>query len=302
MLASTLSLTPTPSRRRSDFDGAWKFILEVFLPQFFHFFFPHVAAQVDWNHPFEFLEQELRRVTRRARTGRRAVDKLVRVRLLSGTDLWILIHLEIQSQPDPTFPARMFVYYYRLRDRYGVPVASFAVLTDPDPEWRPEGHTEGLWGTRCEFHYEGVKLLDYAGELERLRGDRNPFAAIVEVHLRALATRRVRPERRLREKLELVRSLYRRGFTRDELEELLQFLDRLLVLPENLEAQLDTMVTAIRKGVDCRAGKQGMDRPGDRSREASGRNWAPWDVRTGCRAPPVSALRRSPGGEAHPGL
>jgi len=124
----------------------------------------------------------------------------------------------------------------------------------------------------------------------------------VELHLRALATRGVRPERRLREKLELVRSLYRRGFTRDELEELLQFLDRLLVLPENLEAQLDTMVTAIRKGVDCRAGKQGMDRPGDRSREASGRNWAPWDVRTGCRAPPVSALRRSPGGEAHPGL
>ncbi len=173
------------------------------------------------------------------------MDKLVRVRLLSRADLWVLIHIEVQSQPDKTFPARMFVYYYRLRDRHGVSVASFAVLADPDAAWRPEGHAEGLWGTRCEFRFEWVKLLDYAGELERLRGERNPFAAMVEVHLRALATRRVRPERRLREKLELVRSLYRRGFTREELEELLQFLDWLLVLPENLEEQFDAVVTEL---------------------------------------------------------
>ena len=51
----------------------------------------------------------------------------------------------------------------------------------------------------------------------------------------------MRPERRL-EKLELVRSLYRRGFTREELEELRQFLDWLLVSPENLEKQFHTVV------------------------------------------------------------
>ena len=40
-------------------------------------------------------------------------DKLFRVHLRNGTDLLLLIHIEVQSQHDPDFARRMFVYYYR---------------------------------------------------------------------------------------------------------------------------------------------------------------------------------------------
>jgi hypothetical protein len=33
----------------------------------------------------------------------------------------------------------MFVYNYRLFDRFDAPVASFAVLADDDPRWKPDG-------------------------------------------------------------------------------------------------------------------------------------------------------------------
>ena len=38
-------------------------------------------------------------------TGRRYVDKLVKVRLNSGEEQWILIHIEVQMADEGEFPA-----------------------------------------------------------------------------------------------------------------------------------------------------------------------------------------------------
>jgi hypothetical protein len=40
------------------------------------------------------------------------------------------------------FPERMFIYSYRVCDRYRRPVVSLAVLCDDNPNWRPDnfGH------------------------------------------------------------------------------------------------------------------------------------------------------------------
>jgi hypothetical protein len=37
-------------------------------------------------------------------------------------------HIEVQGQVEPDFPEPMYVYNYRLFDRYHRPVASFAIL------------------------------------------------------------------------------------------------------------------------------------------------------------------------------
>ncbi len=46
------------------------------------------------------------------------------------------------------FPVRMFVYHYRIFDKYNRrEVVSFAVLGDDNPNWRPQSYTYQRWGT-----------------------------------------------------------------------------------------------------------------------------------------------------------
>src|SRR5438105_2842979 len=88
-------------RVRDDFDGAWKNMLsERRFAWFIASFMPEIYDQVDWTRGVEFLEQELRAITRKSRRGHRSVDRLVKVWLKDGTEKWVLVHVEIQAQED----------------------------------------------------------------------------------------------------------------------------------------------------------------------------------------------------------
>jgi hypothetical protein len=231
--------TPEPAMmtdptRREDYDSPWKTLLEHYFQAFLEWFFPAVAADVDWGRSFEFLDKELQKVTRQAALGRRYADKLVKVWRRSGEETWVLVHVEIQAQPETAFAERMFVYYYRLFDRYRLPLASLAVLADEQADWRPAGYWQQLWGCRAGLEFPAVKLLDYQGREGELAASGNPFALAVEAHLAARATHGD-PPRRLAYKLALTRRLYRRGLNRQDVVNLYAFVDWLLVLPEALE-------------------------------------------------------------------
>ncbi len=114
----------------TSFDSPWKEVVETYLPEFIAFFFPDVYDQIDWEQGFEFLDKELRQVVRDAELGKRFVDKLVKIYRTGGEETWILLHLEIQSQYEAGFAERIYVYKYRIYDRYRRKVASFVVLGD----------------------------------------------------------------------------------------------------------------------------------------------------------------------------
>jgi hypothetical protein len=61
----------------------------------------------------------------------------------------------------------------------------------------------------------------------------NPFAILVMAHLRTQTTRR-NPESRLQWKLRLVKGLYRRGLSREDVLELFRVIDWMMALPEEL--------------------------------------------------------------------
>lgn len=115
---------------RDEFDSPWKDILEAYFPDFMQFFFPQIYADIDWSRGYDFLDQELRQVVRDAELGKRLLDKLVKVWRRTGQETWVLAHIEIQNQEERNFSDRMFVYYYRLRDRYQQQIASLAILGD----------------------------------------------------------------------------------------------------------------------------------------------------------------------------
>ena len=96
----------------------------------------------------------------------------------------------------------MFVYHYRLYDRFRRPIASFGVLCDDSRNWRPERYRSELWGCETLLRFPTVKLIDYAVRWQELESSRNPFAVMVMAHLKTRATRKD-PEARLRWKLSL---------------------------------------------------------------------------------------------------
>jgi len=246
--AHGLDLRNHPANRTrpmsDDFDSPWKDILDGYFPDFMAFFFPQAAAEIDWSRGFETLDKELAQAVRDAELGRRFADKLIRVFLLDGSEEWLLVHIEVQGQRDAAFAKRMFVYAYRLYDRYDREIVSLAVLADTLPGWRPEGFEVGRWGSRLGISFPSVKLLEYAGRQAELEADESPFATVVLAHLAAQATRGDDGARYER-KLSLTRRLYERGLTRQRIIDLYRFIDWILRLPDDLELQYTDAIFAI---------------------------------------------------------
>jgi hypothetical protein len=214
----------------ADYDSPWKEALDVYFRAFLAFFFPRIHRDIDWSRGFESLDKEFQQIAPQSAQGRRYVDKLVKVWRRNGRAVWVLIHVEVQTQRDRTFTRRMYVYNSRIFDHYNRCVVSLAVLGDDDPKWRPSSYRAALWGWSLRMDFPPAKLLDYAGREAELEADRNPFARIVLAHLKALQTRHD-PEERRTWKFRLVRGLYERGFQAQDVRQLFRLIDWLMELP-----------------------------------------------------------------------
>jgi len=208
------------------FDEAWKKIIERFFPELLQFFVPDLYQDVDFSKEVTFLDKEMEQLSLTAVKGAKYVDKLVKVYLKDGEEQWILVHIEVQGYPDKEFSLRMFRYFYRIFDRYGKRIVSLAILTGleicPD-EGRYELKT---YGSGVEFQYLSFRLMDY--DKERLEQDPNPIALVV------LASREKEEAKQRGEKFNakryLVRKLYEKGYRKDQIKALFEFIDWILQL------------------------------------------------------------------------
>jgi hypothetical protein len=225
----------------TDYDSPWKEVIELYFPRFLEFFFTQAYAEIDWTRPYEFLDTELQQLEPDAEIGRRLVDKVAKVWLLDGEEAWVLVHVEVQGQYDSQFAERMYTYNYRLFDRHKKRVISLAVLGDEQANWRPSSYNYQLGGCRVSLEFPVAKLLDYEQAWEMVEQTTNPFGVIVMAHLKTKATQR-NPQNRLQWKLSLVRRLYERGYSRQDIQELFRFIDWIMVLPKELALSFKTEV------------------------------------------------------------
>jgi hypothetical protein len=226
-----------------NYDSPWKEALEAYFTECLTFFFPKVARDIDWRQGYQFLDKELQQVAPEAPTGRRTVDKLVQVWRKTGAPRWVLVHLEVQSQRDVDFAERMYVYNYRLFDHYHEQVASFAILGDESPTWRPTRYGYRLWECEVSLKFPVVKLLDYREQLDMLKQHPNPFAVVVLAHLYTQETRG-QPKERYTLKWQLTRMLYERGYIKRDIQLLFRFIDWMMRLPPALKEQFRTQLIA----------------------------------------------------------
>jgi len=176
-------------KNRSRGDDGWKIVLSHYLNDFLDFFFPHISKEIERGR-YSFLDNELQSLSRRAGTGKRITDSLVKVYLRNGEEKWLLIHIEVQGEAEKSFEERLFIYSYRIYDRHRRDVATLAVLADDKKDYRPSGFEMGRWRCRHRFEFPSVKILDHRERIDELEQSTNPFAVVVLAHLRHQETKR----------------------------------------------------------------------------------------------------------------
>jgi predicted transposase/invertase (TIGR01784 family) len=230
--------------RRADHDSPWKMALDYYFQEFVGLLFPAIHDQVDWSKGYSFLDKELQQITPDADSGRRHADKLIKVHAKDGSETWVLIHVEVQGEPEEAFAERMYTYQYRLRDRYhGMDVVSLAVLADTRKSFRPTTFHYQRWGCELTFTFPTAKLIDWEDNWSKLETSDNVFALVVMAQIKA---KRVKDGTTRKDvKVALTRLLFERGYSREQIVRLFNIIDWMIQLPEALEPEFVRAVHAI---------------------------------------------------------
>lgn len=124
-------------------------MIEIHFEAFVEFFYPDIHTDINFSRPPEILSNELRKILPHSKLGNRRADALIKVYLKNGLEryIWVYIHIEVQGKKDTDFPERLFVYYYRIFEKFrepGTGIISLAVLTDEDENYRPDEYYSKL--------------------------------------------------------------------------------------------------------------------------------------------------------------
>jgi hypothetical protein len=227
----------TSPQNNDDYDTPWKTAVESYFPEFMAFYFPNADKQIDWQRGFQFLDQELAQVVKDAEVGKRILDKLAKVFTFAGGEVWILIHIEIQNNFEAKFSERLYIYNYRLFDKYQHQIVTLAILTDDDANWRPEHYGYDLLDFKIDVNFPIVKLIDFQSQIEELQQNPNAFAIVTIAHLLTRQTRH-EPQQRYDAKLYLAKLLYQRNWDKQRIINLFSVIDWMMQVPEALQYKL----------------------------------------------------------------
>lgn len=205
-------------------DTLWKSILEEIFEDFLYFFFPNANELFDLSKGFEYLDKELEQLfpPEQDHYAVRYVDKLVKVFTFSGSEQWILVHIEVQSYNDKYFAQRMFTYFYRIFYKYNKPITAFAIFTDGNKLFTPRVFEQKFLGTNLRYEFNTYKIIQQSEDL--LLKNNNPFAQAVLTVLTAITNKNSDDEQIFSIKLELTRRLLSRKIQKDKIRALMNFL------------------------------------------------------------------------------
>jgi predicted transposase/invertase (TIGR01784 family) len=204
-------------------DTLWKGIIEDLFEDFLLYFYPNWAInEVDFSRRFEFLDKELDEIYTNSNNEKRYADKLVKVYLKNGQSQWVLIHIEVQGYADMNFSARMFTYFYRIRDRWQKEIMALAILTDNKSDFLPQAYEYTFQNTKLKYEFDIFKLLNKT-EFE-LDKPQNPFSIVMLTAQKALQKKSLSDAKMFEWKIGLVRKLHNEGYSSEKIRRILNFI------------------------------------------------------------------------------
>jgi predicted transposase YdaD len=144
------------------YDQLFKTILEKLLRDFLELFFPEAAARLDFQ-TLRFVDKE---VFANVPEGTvREADVIAKLQTREGKPELVLVHIEVQTEPESDFPRRMFEYYSVLRLHYGIPVFPVVVYLRHGPSSRVAEYRESLFEQELLlFRYHTLALARLPAE------------------------------------------------------------------------------------------------------------------------------------------
>lgn len=231
-------------RQDSDYDGAWKEALRLFLRRFIEKFFPRLAVLINWLIEPEWLDKEISQIIGQPGNRNREVDVLFRVYLIDGNEQWVLCHLEIQTSYEVDFAVRVDQYNSGLKWLFRREVLTLVILADLRPDWRPSEYQFELAGFESRLRFPICKVLDHMDN--DWAEDTSLPVQVVRAQIAALRTAGD-PEARFYAKTQLVRNLYKAGYNADELRAIFRLIDWMMHLRRDLGRRFVSELTAFEK-------------------------------------------------------
>jgi hypothetical protein len=162
-----------------DHDRLHKLLLETFFEPFLAAFVPRLAAELT---PMSLVSVSQEVLAETLGQGDRRADLVMRGRV-RGRNAFLLVHVEVQSRPDPALRERMYRYHQRLEVKHGLDVHPVVVLGLGWPRKAHAGEyvreSGGLEVVR--FRYDVVQLSRL--RWESYAGLDNPVAVALLPHM-----------------------------------------------------------------------------------------------------------------------
>lgn len=169
-------------------DVYFKQLLNNLFPDFIALFFPQMLAYLDLSSVTP-VDKELLGNLDREQTN---LADLVMKAKFKHSEAFFLVHIETQAQHQPDFSRRLFQYFAKLYDKYGLPVYPIVLFSFDQPfKEQPACHEVQFPDLHVlKFNYRSIQLnrmcwKDYLGIL-------NPVAAALMTRMKMSATERAR--------------------------------------------------------------------------------------------------------------
>ena len=243
-----MSKTKKSKSTRTDYDGVWKEIIEVFFESFIAQLLPELHPHIDFNVPPEFLDQEMQNIAKPIGNNKRIVDKLIKVRLKDGTEKWILIHVEVQSRFERWIAKRMFYLYSMISLKHDKEVVALVVYTTKKTPLLFDRYEQRAFNTELLYRFNAYKVGDQ--DESALMASDNPFALFVLANLYILQTGgadKSKQNRRLQLKKKLYELALEKEINLEIIENLLIFVEKIMLLSIDLQAEFNEYLKSITK-------------------------------------------------------
>ena len=219
-----------------DLDAITKEMITALFKHFIQLANPALYAAVDWSYPPVSLEQELINILKgkyKIKGKRKNSDKLVRLRLLDGSDHFVLVHIEFQHRPEEHFERRMYIYFTLGSLRYDTEkITAIAFFTGAPPDSSQLEYKTNVFGTKLS--YEFISYIAAAQNEADLIDSDNPVALGVLAMLYAWKSEG-KPQKRLQYKKKLFDLVLKKGIEREDFLKALIFVRDFIHLSPKLE-------------------------------------------------------------------
>jgi hypothetical protein len=236
-IANAVKLPRKPLNKEiSDQDALWKEFFTQFFKECILLLHPKLWAAVDWSVPPEFLEQELINSLRgrfRIKGKKKLTDKFVKLRLKTGEDCFVFVHLEVQGELEDVFVKRLFTYRSLIFLRYDIEnVTTIVLFTGDKPSEKHKKYFTECFGSNITFNFNFCAILEQNEAV--LMKSNNPLA-IAMLAGKYTAETKTDVQKRLFFKRKLFELAKKKGFSPEYLWDVLNFVYDYMVLPRKID-------------------------------------------------------------------